>query len=71
MAGTMCGFSDMTITVNSGKSTPGTVIGTIVLVFTEKGVGGKKLHGGSVASTQCKETSFPHGDFENREIMFF
>ena len=51
MAGTTCGFSDMTIIVDSGKSTPGTVIGTIVLAFIEKGVGHKKLHGGSVAST--------------------
>jgi len=71
MAGTTCGFSDMTITVDSGKSTTGIVPGTTVLAFIEKGVGGKKLCGGSVASTQCQEKRFPHRDPENREIMFF
>lgn len=71
MAGTKCGFSDMTSIVDSGKSTTGTVTGTTVLAFLEKGVGGKKLQGGSVASTQCQEKRFPHRDLENREIMFF
>jgi len=44
--GTKCGFSDMTVTVDSGESTTGIATGTIVLAFIEKGVGGKKLRGG-------------------------
>ena len=55
---TKCGFSDMTVIVDSGKNTIAVIIGAIVLAFIEKGVGGEKVCAESVESIQMRRKKF-------------